>query len=514
MNAQNLLKAGLSEPGRFAVTLEYTVPNVADDWREDLEALATFVGEDPRISALALTDRVPSLTTHDTVDLAIRARDASGKMPLVHVSGKNRNINTLRELLQRFMDNGLENALILTGDQPRAALPDATVLCPEGFLDSVQGVALARKTVPELWIGAAVSSFKYSRAAQAMQYMKMQKKLDHGANAIFNQVGLDMRKVQELVLFARANNITVPMIQALYWPTAMLARLALADELPGVVATPAMRDFLESLGSDPDKGKGRRTRILALQIALCRAFGFAGVHIGGIKTPANIKAVLDLADELASQSMDLLWQEWQATWKTADGAPVALAPANGGYVFLGDGRGLNSEVPAAAEAPAGPSVHYRFMKMVHDNLFGQQIEPGRLFWKLYNWADKHAMVSRLLYHVEGACKKPLVGCQGCGSCSLPETAFICTESACAKHLPNGPCGGSKVADDECEVIKGRQCAWVKIYRQAYNAGVLADVAKNFVPAKSLALKNTCSWINAALKRDHRAPPPPAGPQEK
>lgn len=503
MTVEDLLKDRLAAGDRFVVTVEYTVPDVGDTFADDVAKIAEFVGADDRVAGMALTDRVPSLTTHDTVDLAVRAKAISGKMPMVHISGKNRDRNNFREQIQRLIDNELDSALIITGDEPRSELPDSTVLCPGGFMDSVQGIDLARTLCPEMFLGAGVSSFKYSAAAQTMQYMKMRKKIDRGANAIFNQVGLDMRKVQEWKLYATSQNITTPLIQALYWPTAMLAKLALADSLPGVVATDAMHAFLKGLSSNPDKGKGKRMEILALQIALSRAWGLTGVHVGGLKNTANIKATLDLADELhGSKSADELWQQWQAVWTDGDGRPVATAPAGGHYVFQGDGQGLNSEQQVPADSARGASLKYRLMHGIHATFFDKRIEEGRSMWKLCRFADRHGWTERLLYGVERACKYPLVTCQGCGSCSLPETAYVCIQADCAKHLPNGPCGGSKVGD-ECEVKRGVTCAWVKIYRQANRAGTLAQVGKQFVPTKDPAINHTCSWINMALKRDHR-----------
>ena len=40
-------------------------------------------------------------------------------------------------------------------------------------------------------------------------------------------------------------------------------------------------------------------------------------------------------------------------------------------------------------------------------------------------------------------------CAGCGNCRLGEFAGICPITRCAKHLFNGPCGGSQ--DGKCEV---------------------------------------------------------------
>ena len=53
-------------------------------------------------------------------------------------------------------------------------------------------------------------------------------------------------------------------------------------------------------------------------------------------------------------------------------------------------------------------------------------------------------------------------CETCGNCLLAETGGVCPIAGCAKHLNNGPCGGT--VDGMCEVGGyTRPCAWIKIY---------------------------------------------------
>lgn len=64
----------------------------------------------------------------------------------------------------------------------------------------------------------------------------------------------------------------------------------------------------------------------------------------------------------------------------------------------------------------------------------------------------------------GASEKPGVWaerCQGCGNCLLGVTGGICPIARCAKHLMNGPCGGS--AGGECEIGDGVDCVWQLIW---------------------------------------------------
>ncbi len=54
-------------------------------------------------------------------------------------------------------------------------------------------------------------------------------------------------------------------------------------------------------------------------------------------------------------------------------------------------------------------------------------------------------------------------CAACGACVLHEYGGICPVTRCAKHMLNGPCGGSR--EDRCEVRPDRPCAWQLIYER-------------------------------------------------
>ncbi|MFW9969474.1 MAG: methylenetetrahydrofolate reductase C-terminal domain-containing protein [Candidatus Odinarchaeota archaeon] len=55
-------------------------------------------------------------------------------------------------------------------------------------------------------------------------------------------------------------------------------------------------------------------------------------------------------------------------------------------------------------------------------------------------------------------------CETCGNCLLGETGGVCPIAGCAKHLSNGPCGGT--VEGMCEVGGyTHPCAWVKIWER-------------------------------------------------
>jgi hypothetical protein len=70
-------------------------------------------------------------------------------------------------------------------------------------------------------------------------------------------------------------------------------------------------------------------------------------------------------------------------------------------------------------------------------------------------------------------------CAGCGNCRLGEFASVCPITRCAKHLFNGPCGGSQ--DGKCEVHADLECGWQLIYDRARALGVLDRFAEIVPP---------------------------------
>ncbi len=90
-------------------------------------------------------------------------------------------------------------------------------------------------------------------------------------------------------------------------------------------------------------------------------------------------------------------------------------------------------------------------------------------------------------------------CMACGDCMLAEFGGICPVTRCAKHMLNGPCGGSK--EDRCEVKDDRPCAWQLIYKRLKAIGQL-DRMDAIVPPKDWSP----SWHGGARKivrEEHR-----------
>jgi hypothetical protein len=70
-------------------------------------------------------------------------------------------------------------------------------------------------------------------------------------------------------------------------------------------------------------------------------------------------------------------------------------------------------------------------------------------------------------------------CIGCGECMLAEFGGVCPVTRCAKHMLNGPCGGS--TSERCEVSADKPCAWQLIFKRLQSIGQLDRLEKIHPP---------------------------------
>jgi hypothetical protein len=83
-------------------------------------------------------------------------------------------------------------------------------------------------------------------------------------------------------------------------------------------------------------------------------------------------------------------------------------------------------------------------------------------------------------------------CETCGNCLLGVTGGVCPIAGCAKHLNNGPCGGT--VDGKCEVGGyTHPCAWIDIYMRLKEFGRL-DLFKIYRPARDYRTATSPAYL--------------------
>jgi ferredoxin len=90
-------------------------------------------------------------------------------------------------------------------------------------------------------------------------------------------------------------------------------------------------------------------------------------------------------------------------------------------------------------------------------------------------------------------------CAQCGACVLADFGGICPVTRCAKHMLNGPCGGSR--EDRCEIKASQPCAWQLIYKRLKDINQL-DKLKTIHSAKDWST-SIDGGSRTIIREDHR-----------
>jgi methylenetetrahydrofolate reductase (NADPH) len=104
--------------------------------------------------------------------------------------------------------------------------------------------------------------------------------------------------------------------------------------------------------------------------------------------------------------------------------------------------------------------------------------------------------------LEKLSKDALYHCKDCGDCSLPDIAYLCPESQCAKNQRNGPCGGTR--EGRCEVDGFGDCIWLRAYERLKHDGREHALLDHAPVIQDQGLRGTSAWANDWLGRDHTA----------
>ncbi|QXH47730.1 methylenetetrahydrofolate reductase C-terminal domain-containing protein [Pseudomonas xanthosomatis] len=470
----SLLKSTL-DANAFACILEF-VPKPSAARFATLETLMARQQLCGWPMTVAIGDRVGS-----ALDLSPLDAFTSLQQPvpaLLHFSGKDRERRDLLAQLQRMDAAGLDQLLLLTGDRLPGHTPGQR---PVRYLESVAALQIARQARPHWLLAAALNPFKYREAEGGAQYFKAQKKLAAGADLLILQLGFDMAKHQEALDWMQRQPQPKPLMACIMALTD--GRAAMLEQVAGVTVTPSMRALLAAEAAvSKQYAKERGNHRLALQVIGLRLMGYAGVHLSGIHDVEQFEALEQAITALQPlyQDLDSWAQAWLDAWQQPGTAPVTFHPPGQ------DWRLGQRQISESTKEKA----RYHLLSAMHHQLFSRSTALSKAFgWAVTRplWANSTA--AQWLHQLERRIKRPMVGCDTCGSCRLEDTLYICPET-CPKGLANGPCGGTRL--DRCE-FGDRECVHSAKYRLAVGVGRTEVLVERLIPCVQVEGRQRSSW---------------------
>lgn len=493
----------ISTPNKFVVTLEL-VPGreITGQKIDKIKNIAKEAHDDGRISAVSITDSPggnPALSP-DVLGNEIRNY---GMDVIVHFTCRDTNRVGMESRALQLAHMGIKSILALTGDYSGKGFGgtgtpvfdfDSVVLT--SMLNDLSGRLIKTGHSEIFHIGCAVSPFKSTEAETIVQYRKLERKIDAGATFTITQLGYDIDKFEELLNYKSLNNIHIPTVASLYLLSKGAAKPMNSGRVPGVHVSDNL--FSKVMKDYEVKGQGKKKAIerIAKLGAVLKGIGYNGIHIGGIHDSYDtVGRTLDLIEEYSDN-----WQEYREEFQEKDPK----------WFYLYQNQ-VNSE-PVTEEPQqtydqqiklkVGENCHYLFLRTAHDWFFEKQGLFAPLYRKISNSLDKSNTSWMLKLFLEDPVKKMMLSCQSCGDCGIQHVGFLCPESGCPKHTRNGPCGGSM--HGYCEVNEDKFCVWVRAYARMQKYGETEKLTGELVPPRLWELKDTSSWINFHLNRDHQS----------
>ena len=476
--------------------------------------LARGLAQHPRVHALSITDNPGgnAMLSADTLGTDLIAR---GQEVVIHLSCKDWNRNALQSRGWKLASEGFNNILALSGDCPTGGYAGQASgvfdIDSVGLLQMYSDMNLGltadgRSEAPmeptRFFLGAVVTNFKRHEREVMPQYFKLALKVRSGAQFIINQIGYDSRKQDELLKAMSHYRLRVPALANVYVLSRPAARFFNSGAIPGVVVTDELLGLVEKQAKSPDKGKTFFLEFAAKQCAVARGLGYRGVYLGGHLKLEQYARVLSIADSFAENDWKDFAKEIRFPQKDEfylfDGNPetgLSSTEINPSY--------LASKTPEALSTLRGSlPLSYKLNRSVHGRVFERGSPGFRLGQEFYRTVERSGPgVRKALHGMEHAFKIVGFDCRDCGDCSLPDIAYLCPESQCAKNQRNGPCGGTR--QGKCEV-GDKECIWALAYERLKAYGEEEGMLERSVVFRNGALRGTSAWANTFLGRDHHA----------
>ena len=505
------LREKLFEASRFLVGTELvsTRGSMAEKSAVKARSFASQLVECPDIDWISITDNAGGHPQLAPLALGKPILYA-GKEVIIHLTCKDLNRNGLESEAWLLNSEGFNNILAMTGDYPGTG--DRGMAKPVFDIDSVGLISMLdrmnrgfdprderggkgeRLQKTQFCVGAVTTNYKLREGEVMPQYFKLQKKIECGARFIINQIGYDSRKAHELRRYMDDHGMKqVPLIGNVYLLNPKVAQTFHDGKIPGIVVTPALRELCLQQGQSTDRGKAFFYEFAAKQIAIFRGLGYRGAYLGGVRNITDVEQVMAIGRKFSPDD----WKQF---------AREIRFSRSGEFFYYDEDPATGLSAPTRPPAAGHPaeSTHvgalYHLSKWTHYVMF----TPGKT---LSNWGAKicrnakdPSQGPKPLRAMEHLSKTVLFQCKDCGDCSLPDIAFLCPESQCAKNQRNGPCGGTRAG--RCEVDGYGDCIWLRAYERLKHDGQEQSLLQHAPVVQNQALRGTSSWANNWLGRDH------------
>jgi methylenetetrahydrofolate reductase (NADPH) len=264
-------------------------PPKTEEGRQTLFETVEVLGKlDPHF--FSVTYGAGGATREGTLETTRAIRDEYGSEAMAHLSCVGETTESLREIIDRIADAGIENILALRGDPPRG---ERDFDQPEGGLGSASELAaLISETHPEIAIGGACFPEVHPEAPSLeadLAYLKT--KVENGATFLITQLFFDNQLYFDFVPAARAAGIEVPIIPGVM-PMTGFRQIGRISELCEASIPDPLASAMEDLQGDERAEFELGVAYATQQCADLLRRGAPGIHLYALNRWPAARAIL------------------------------------------------------------------------------------------------------------------------------------------------------------------------------------------------------------------------------
>ena len=269
-------------------SVEFFPPKTAEARADLFETVKVLRELEPDF--FSVTYGAGGATREGTLETTRAIRDEYGVEAMAHLSCVGETVDSLREIIGRIADAGIDNILALRGDPPRG---QTDFVQPAGGLGSAAELAgLIGETHSEISIGGSCFPEVHPEApGLEADIADLKTKVENGATFLITQLFFDNRSYFDFVPAARAAGIDVPIIPGIM-PMTAYKQIARISELCEAKIPITLAEAMEAAGGDQRVEFELGVAYAAQQCAELLRAGAPGIHFYALNRWPATRAIL------------------------------------------------------------------------------------------------------------------------------------------------------------------------------------------------------------------------------
>jgi methylenetetrahydrofolate reductase (NADPH) len=239
-----LVKEILSSSSKPVFSFEFFPPKKDEDWNSLFDTIAALSPLNP--SYVSVTYGAGGSTRSRTHDLVTKISKETGLTVVSHLTCICSSFGETSAILQKYVENGVNNVLALRGDKPAgiATLDEAI----KDFPHAIDLVRFIKKNFPSIGIGVAGFPEGHPETPNRMKEIELLKeKVDSGADYIVTQLFFDNRDFFDFAERCAIAGITVPIIPGIMPITTRKGMIRMSELALGArIPAPLLKKVLDA----------------------------------------------------------------------------------------------------------------------------------------------------------------------------------------------------------------------------------------------------------------------------